>query len=202
MRDYEFTFVIQPEITDEGIQAVCQRFEDVLAKGGAEKLYYEDWGRRRLAYEVRRFQKGHYLILHFLSDGKVVSELERVARMDDAVLRFLTVLVDDDVEDVEKRKAEGASLEQERVKRAAEKAARDAEEAAAREAEAAAQAEADAKAAAQAEADAKAAAAEGAEAAEAPAGDSGEGSGEAAAQTADASDDASGDDTPASERSA
>lgn len=194
MRDYEFTFVIQPEITDEGIQAICQRFEDVLAKGGAEKLYYEDWGRRRLAYEVRRFQKGHYLILHFLSDGKVVSELERVARMDDAILRFLTVLVDDEVDDVEKRKTEGASLEQERVKRAAEKAAREAEEAAAREAEAAAKAEEEAKAAASREAEG-----EGAEAG------SSEDGGEAAPQAAEASgdaSDASGEDAEPSERSA
>lgn len=158
MRDYEFTFVIQPEITDDGIQAICSRFEDILSKGGAEKLYYEDWGRRRLAYEIRRFQKGHYLILHFLSDGTVVSELERVARMDDSILRFLTVLVDESVDDVEKRKAEGAALEQERAKRAAEKAARDAEEAAAREAEAAAKAEEEAKAAAKAEEEAKVAA--------------------------------------------
>ena len=189
MRDYEFTFVIQPEITEEGIGAICQRFEDVLARGDAEKLYYEDWGRRRLAYEVRRFQKGHYLILHFLSDGKVVSELERVARMDDAILRFLTVLVDDDVDDVEKRKAEGATLEQEREKRAAEKAAREAEEAAAREAEAAAKAEEEAKAAAAQEAEA--AAGEGS-------GEAGAESGEAAARTTEAS----GDDAEPSERSA
>ena len=139
MREYEFTFVVQPEISDEGIQSISQRFEGILAHHQSEKLFYEDWGRRRLAYEVRNFQKGHYQVLHFLSDGKVVPELERSARLDDSILRFLTVLANEDVTDVEARRTEGVALEEDRKKRAAEKAVRDAEEAA-RAAEEAAQA--------------------------------------------------------------
>ena len=147
MREYEFTFVVQPEISEEGIHAIQERFEGILEKSGSEKLFYEDWGRRRLAYEIRRFQKGHYQVLHFLSEGSVVPELERSARLDDSILRFLTVQAAADVKDVEARRAEAVSLEEDRVKRAAEKAARDAEEAAeseraAREAEAAAEARA------------------------------------------------------------
>lgn len=137
MREYEFTFVVQPEITEEGIQAIQERFEGILAKHGSEKLFYEDWGRRRLAYEIRKFQKGHYQVLHFLSQGAVVPDLERSARLDDSILRFLTVLASDDVRDLEARRAEGVGFEEDRVKRAAEKAAREAEEAA--EAEKAAQ---------------------------------------------------------------
>ena len=82
MREYEFTFIIQPEISEEGIQTICERVEGVLEKGDATKLFYEDWGRRRLAYEIKRFQKGHYLSLHFLSDGKVITELERTTRIE------------------------------------------------------------------------------------------------------------------------
>ena len=138
MREYEFTFVVQPEISDEGVQAISQRFEGILAGHASEKLFYEDWGRRRLAYEVRNFQKGHYQVLHFLSDGKVVPELERSARLDDSILRFLTVLANEEVDDIEARRAEAVVFEEERKKRAAEKAVRDAEEAA-RAAEEAAQ---------------------------------------------------------------
>ena len=130
MREYEFTFVVQPEISDEGVQAISQRFEGILSQHQSEKLFYEDWGRRRLAYEIKNFQKGHYQVLHFLSDGKVVPELERSARLDDSILRFLTVLANDDVTDVEARRAEAVQFEEERKKRAAEKAVRDAEEAA------------------------------------------------------------------------
>ena len=130
MREYEFTFVVQPEISDEGVQAISQRFEGILGNHGSEKLFYEDWGRRRLAYEIKNFQKGHYQVLHFLSDGKVVPELERSARLDDSILRFLTVLANEEVVDVEARRSEAVVLEEERKKRAAEKAVRDAEEAA------------------------------------------------------------------------
>ena len=130
MREYEFTFVVQPEITDEGIEAIQQRFEGILDQSGSEKLFYEDWGRRRLAYEIRKFQKGHYQVLHFLSDGAVVPELERSARLDDSILRFLTVLANEEVRDLDGRRSEAVGLEEERVKRAAERAAREAEEAA------------------------------------------------------------------------
>lgn len=130
MREYEFTFVVQPELSDEGVDAISARFEGVLGEGNSEKLYYEDWGRRRLAYEIKNFQKGHYRVLHFLSDGQVIPELERAARLDDSVLRFLTVLVEEDIDDADDRRAEAVKLEEERVKRAAERAEREAEEAA------------------------------------------------------------------------
>ncbi len=135
MREYEFTYVIQPEISDEGITAISQRFEGILEQSGSEKLFYEDWGRRRLAYEIRSFQKGHYLVLHFLSDGAVIPELERSARLDDSILRFLTVQAAAAVADLDGRRAEAKTLEEERIKRAAEKAAREAEDAAREEAE-------------------------------------------------------------------
>lgn len=132
MREYEFNFVVQPEITDEGIARICERFESIVERAGDVRLHYEELGRRRLAYEIRNFQKGHYLALHFLSNGKVVPELERVARIDDSILRFLTVLANPHVEDIEARKKEAVLLEDDRKRKAAERAAREAEEAAAR----------------------------------------------------------------------
>ena len=132
MREYEFNFVIQPEITDEGIQRICERFEGIVEHAGDTRLHYEEMGRRRLAYEIRNFQKSHYLTLHFLSNGKVVPELERAARLDDSILRFLTVLASENVADIEARKSEAVLLEEDRKRKAAERAAREAEEAAAR----------------------------------------------------------------------
>ena len=130
MREYETTFVVQPEISDEGVKALCERLDATLEKQGAIRLLYDDQGRRRLAYEIKHFQKGHYILLLFLDSGKVVPEVERVLRLDDSVLRFLTVQAKDDVVDIEARKAEAAELERLRAQRAAERAAREAEEAA------------------------------------------------------------------------
>lgn len=152
MREYEFTFVVQPEISEEGLEGLCGKFEDALERAGGTRLFYEDWGRRRLAYEIQKFQKGHYLVMHFLDAGKAVPEVERVARLEDSILRFLTVQADDDVTDIESRKSEAVKLEEERKQKAAERAAREAEEAAARAAEAE-QARADADEAAAADAD-------------------------------------------------
>ena len=134
MREYETTFIVQPEISSEGIEAICGRLDGILESQGAGRLLYDDLGRRRLAYEIRKFQKGHYLTLMYLDEGKVVPEIERALRLDDSVLRFLTVLVNQQVPDIEARKAEAAELEQERARKAAERAAREAEDAA-REAE-------------------------------------------------------------------
>ena len=100
---------MQPEISDEGLQAIRGRLDAILARHGAVRLMCDDVGRKRLAYEIRKFQKGHYLELVYLDHGPVVPEIERALRLDDSVLRFLTVQVSPHVEDIEKRKAEAAS---------------------------------------------------------------------------------------------
>ena len=169
MREYETTFIVQPEISDEGGQAILAKLDGVLAAGEATRLMCEDHGKRKLAYEIRKFHKGHYYTLQFLNDGKVVPDIERVLRLEESVLRFLTILADDEVADVEARMAVAAEAEVEQTKRAAERAHREAEEAASRREQE------------EAERQAAAAKADAAEAAAAPAAD-------AAAETAAASE--------------
>ena len=130
MREYETTFIVQPEISDERVAALTGRLDELLERRGAIRLLFDDQGRRRLAYEIKKFQKGRYITLHFLDMGEVVAEIERSLRLDDAILRFLTVQVSPEVVDIEARKAEAAELERLRAQRAAERAAREAEEAA------------------------------------------------------------------------
>ena len=130
MREYETTFIIQPEISDEGVQVLCERLDGILGKNESVRLFYDDQGRRRLSYEIQNFQKGRYITLMYLDSGSVVSELERSLKLDDSVLRFLTVQVTDEVQDIEARKSAAAELERLRAQKAAERAAREAEEAA------------------------------------------------------------------------
>ncbi len=133
MREYELTFIVQPEISDEGCAALREKLDAVLHSSGSVRLLYDDWGKRKLAYEIAKFQKGHYLVLSFLDAGKAVPELERILRLEDSVLRFLTVLVDEEVKDIEARKARAVEEERLQAERRAERAAREAEEARARE---------------------------------------------------------------------
>jgi len=132
VREYETTVIVQPEISDEGTATILKKMDGVLEGGGATRLMCSDLGKRKLAYEVRKFQKGHYYVLSFLDDGKVVGELERTLRIEESVLRFMTVKVEDEVDDIERRKEDARIAEIEQQKRAAEKAAREAEEAEAR----------------------------------------------------------------------
>jgi len=129
VREYETTFIVQPEISDEGVAALTERLDRVLEKHESIRLMYDDQGRRRLAYEIQNFQKGRYIGLLYLDSGTAVAEIERVLRLDDSILRFLTVQVSDEVEDIEARKAEAAEIERVRAEKAAERAQREAEEA-------------------------------------------------------------------------
>ena len=132
MREYETTLIIQPEISDEAVQEFCDRLDSIVEKGEGIRLMYDDQGRRRLAYEIQHFQKGRYVMLHFLDGGDLIPTLERALRLEDSVLRFLTVQVADEVTDIEARKAQAAEEVRIRAQKAAERAAREAEEAAER----------------------------------------------------------------------
>jgi len=136
VREYEATLIIQPEISDEGVGALQQRLDGVLEGHGAIRLLYDDSGKRRLAYEIRGFQKGRYVMLRFLDDGSHVKALERAFGLEDSIIRFLTVQVSEAVEDIAARQAEAAEEERIRAQKAAERAAREAEEAARQQAEA------------------------------------------------------------------
>ena len=133
MREYETTIIVQPEISDEGTAAIFERLEGILADSGSIRLQNESLGKRKLAYEIRRFHKGHYYTYSFLSDGQVVRPLERALRLNESILRFMTILANPDVTDVEARKLEAAEAEAEQERKAQERAAREEEEAKARE---------------------------------------------------------------------
>ena len=129
MREYETTFVVQPEISDESCLDLCTRVNGVLERVGAVPLLHDDQGKRRLAYDIRKFQKGRYVTAYFLDvEGKGVAEIERLLRIEESVLRFLTVLRPGEVTDIETRKVEAAEEQRVRAERARERAARDAEE--------------------------------------------------------------------------
>ena len=69
MREYETTFIVQPEISDEGCQELLARIDGILEREGATRLLHDDQGKRKLAYEIRKFQKGRYVTTHYLDGG-------------------------------------------------------------------------------------------------------------------------------------
>lgn len=105
LREYEFTFVAKADLPDSEKAKVIGGYEDILKRNGGEVIKKDDWGTKRLAYPINKNFRGHYVIYDIASHPENIAECERLLRIDDNVLRYLVVKIDDEV-DVEKRKVE------------------------------------------------------------------------------------------------
>lgn len=94
MQVYESIFIVRPSLSDDDISKIIEKMKGVLERAGASLLSVENWGKKKLAYEMSRERKGLFVNLHFRSGGEAVSELERSYRLEDAVIKFLTVRLD------------------------------------------------------------------------------------------------------------
>ena len=91
MQLYESIFIVRPTVTDEDTNKLIEKMKGVLDRCGATLVKLENWGKKKLAYEVKRERKGTFVYLHFRSGGNGVGELEHAYRLEDSVLKFLTV---------------------------------------------------------------------------------------------------------------
>jgi small subunit ribosomal protein S6 len=97
-REYETIYILRPNTPNEGVAEVNTRIKGVIEGMGGKVIKIDNWGKRRLAYEVAKERKGIYLYWQYLAQPGVVEETERNLRMLDAVIRYLTVKVDEDVD--------------------------------------------------------------------------------------------------------
>ncbi len=91
MTCYETLFVVKATLTDEETAAQIAKIKDVLAKEGAELVATDDMGMRKLAYPVQKNDRGYYTVLFFKAEGTVINELERNLKINEDVIKFLTV---------------------------------------------------------------------------------------------------------------
>ena len=98
MKRYETIYIANPNLEDDSLKEVIAKFSDVIEKKRGSVVKIDDWGKRKLAYEVKRFDKGHYVLVDFLGFPEAVTELERTLKLDDRILKYLTVKIEDDVE--------------------------------------------------------------------------------------------------------
>ncbi len=91
MRHYETLFVLKPTLTDEEKKAKFEFIKDVITNNGGEIVATEDVGVRKLAYPIQKFERGHYYIIYFKAPSQTVRELERIYRITEDVIRFLTI---------------------------------------------------------------------------------------------------------------
>ena len=91
MEIYESLFIIRPSLNDEETSTLVEKMKGVVEKNGATLVKAENWGRKKLAYEIKRERKGTYVYLFFKGPGQVIGELERSYRLEDSIIKFLTV---------------------------------------------------------------------------------------------------------------
>jgi small subunit ribosomal protein S6 len=93
VRAYEVIFILDPALGDEGIEAAITAAKGALAKVGGEVAEVQKWGKKRLAYEVKKRREGHYVYFRVQAPAKAVAELERHLKIAEPVLKYLTVLM-------------------------------------------------------------------------------------------------------------
>lgn len=108
MRRYETIVIMDPDLSDEQRQPVVQRVQDVINQENGYLALTDEWGIRKLAYEIKKKPRGYYTRFDFCGTSAIVDEIERFFRIDDRVLKYMTVLLDN-AADIEKVKEEIAN---------------------------------------------------------------------------------------------
>ena len=108
MRHYETLFIVTPDSSEEDLKAVATKIKGVVTGMNGIVASYDEQGRKKLAYSVKKQNKGYYVLMDYVGSADIVSELERNMRLDDRVLKYLTVKLADQVdpESIESEKSE------------------------------------------------------------------------------------------------
>jgi small subunit ribosomal protein S6 len=104
-RFYEVMFIVRPDVEDADLDKLIAGFEQTVTNGGGNVRSTEKMGRRKLAYTVRKFNDGQYVLLTVDADGKLIAELERRLRVSEPVIKFITVRMDEEQKRIDKIKA-------------------------------------------------------------------------------------------------
>ena len=104
MRIYEIMFIVRPDVVEEDLDKLIAQFDGIVTSTGGKVQKAEKWGRRRLAYEVKRCREGQYILFTIECDPPTVKEFERRLKVADAVVKFLTVRVDPEMKRLAKIK--------------------------------------------------------------------------------------------------
>lgn len=95
MKKYEVVFVFKPTSDEEALNATVAKFENIIKNTGGEVEKTDRWGKRRLAYEIKKFLDGMYVLISFSANPDTIAELDRVARITDEVLKHMIIKLED-----------------------------------------------------------------------------------------------------------
>ena len=124
MNHYETIYIVNPTLDDDALKEAIAKFSDLIKKLKGSIVKINEWGKRKLSYEVKRFDKGYYVVLDFCALPKMVTELERNLKLDDRILKYITVKIDDNVDPkdlVSKQKEIEGTIEDSHIEQSEEK---------------------------------------------------------------------------------
>lgn len=98
MRRYETILIVDPDLGEEARSPVFDRIRELIPQKGGLLVEFDEWGSRKLAYEIKKKPRGHYVRIDFCGGGDLINEMERQFRIDDRVMKYMTILLDEDVD--------------------------------------------------------------------------------------------------------
>jgi small subunit ribosomal protein S6 len=101
-RVYEVMYIIKPDVAEDDANTINENLRGVIEKEGGSIVKMESMGRRKMAYEIKRFTEGNYVLFEIEGSGSEIAELERRMRVNDAIIRYITVRVDEERKTAEK----------------------------------------------------------------------------------------------------
>jgi small subunit ribosomal protein S6 len=127
MRRYETFVIVDPDLSQDQRDQVIQRVEELITQMDGFLVFTDDWGERKLAYDIKKKARGYYVRFDYCGLSPLVNEIERFFRIDDRALKYMTILLDKiaDLEKIKEEKAEAASKAE--LKKAAEEASQEAQ---------------------------------------------------------------------------
>jgi small subunit ribosomal protein S6 len=92
MRAYECIYILDPSLDEQAVKEKASKYSEIVTARRGQITSVDQWGKRRLAYPIKKLHEGHYTFMRFSGDSEILKELGRVFRFDDAVLRHLIVV--------------------------------------------------------------------------------------------------------------
>ncbi|NIO04909.1 MAG: 30S ribosomal protein S6 [Proteobacteria bacterium] len=98
MRQYEIIFIINPDLSEEDTKGIIDKVKEIIQTLRGEVLKIDEWGQKKLAYDVKNHSKGYFVLLHFMGTPQILTEIERNLKIMDSVLKHQTVRLDEKAE--------------------------------------------------------------------------------------------------------
>lgn len=91
MRSYELSYILKPDLEEEILAETTEKFSNLITSSGGEIIAVDNWGKRKLAFEIEKFKEGVYIFVRFRADNPTLKELDRTLKISDVVLRNMIV---------------------------------------------------------------------------------------------------------------